>query len=81
VVWLDGQCLILNKKAREAGLRFDEQFDWHFYDGDLCFSARRMGLSVGTAPILATHGSMGESMLKDREAYLDAQRRFVKKYF
>lgn len=81
VVWLDGQCLILNKKAIEAGLRFDEQFTFDFYDGDLCFSARKMGLSVGTAPILATHQSMGQGMMGHKEAYLDAQRRFVEKYF
>ena len=81
VVWLDGQCLILNKKAIEAGLRFDEQFTFDFYDGDLCFSARKMGLSVGTAPILATHQSMGQGMMGHKEAYLDAQRRFVEKFF
>ena len=81
VVWLDGQCLILNKKAIESGLRFDEQFTFDFYDGDICFSARKMGLSVGTAPILATHQSMGQGMMGHKEAYLDAQRRFVEKYF
>lgn len=81
VVWLDGQCLIMNKKAIEAGLRFDEQFTFDFYDGSLCFDARKLGLSVGTAPILATHQSMGQGMMGHKEAYLDAQRRFVEKYF
>lgn len=81
VVWLDGQCLIFNKKALESGLTFSECFDWHFYDGDVCFSAIQKGLKVGTAPILVTHASCGQSMMKSRDSYLKAQKLFITKWF
>lgn len=79
-VWLDGQCLILNKKAIEAGLRFDCSFTFDHYDGDLCLTARKLGLEVGTAPILATHMSCGQGMMAHKEQYMDSQRRFIDKW-
>ena len=80
-VWLDGQCLIFTRKAIESGLTFSECFDWHFYDGDVCFSARQKGLKVGTAPILATHASCGQSMMKNKDAYMKSQKLFINKWF
>lgn len=79
-VWLDGQCLILNRKAVKRGLRFDEDFAFDFYDGSLCIRARNLGLEVGTAPILATHLSCGQGMMAHKERYLESQRKFLKKY-
>lgn len=78
-VWLDGQLLIMNRKAIEQGLRFDEDFDFDFYDGSLCMRARQMGLSVGTAPILATHESCGQGMMAHKDKYMLAQNRFIEK--
>lgn len=46
-VWLDGQCLIMNKKAIDNGLRFDTRFTFDHYDGDFAFTARQLGLNVG----------------------------------
>lgn len=80
-VWLDGQCLILNRKAIESCLTFDEDFDFDHYDGSLCMRARQMGLSVGTAPILATHESCGQGMMAHKDKYLKSQIRFIEKYF
>ncbi len=40
-------------------VRFDERFDFHFYDLDFCRTARASGLSLGTWPILVTHQSTG----------------------
>ena len=80
-VWLDGQMLILNKKAILSGLRFCEDYTFDFYDGALCFMARKMGLKVGTAPILATHESCGQGMMAHREEYLKAQRKFISTWF
>lgn len=79
-VWLDGQCLVLNRKSIERGLRFDEQFTFDHYDGDMCFTARKLGLEVGTAPILATHLSCGQGMMAHKEQYMDSQRRFLDKW-
>lgn len=57
---LDG--LFLAAKAgtlRERGIRFDPQFDFHFYDMDFCRTARQRGLRLGTWPICLTHQSVG----------------------
>lgn len=79
-VWLDGQMIIFNRKALESGLVWDEDFTFDFYDGALCFRARQKGLKVGTAPILATHESCGQGVLKHKDAYLESQRKFIQKY-
>lgn len=77
---LDGSILCVSKKAIEKGARFDEQFDWHFYDMDFCVNAvKTLGLVVGTAPFIATHESLGESVTS--RGFYDAQARFVKKWF
>lgn len=40
-------------------LRFDDRFEFHFYDMDFCRQAERAGLTLGTWPISITHGSTG----------------------
>lgn len=45
---------------RRAGVQFDPQFSFHFYDMDFCRSATRAGLSIGTWPISLTHQSSGK---------------------
>lgn len=80
-VWLDGQLLILNKKSILSGLRFCEDYTFDFYDGSLCFMARELGLTVGTAPILATHMSCGQGMMAHKDVYLESQRKFITKWF
>ena len=57
---LDGVFLAARKsKLREAGVRFDERFKFHFYDMDFCRTARNAGLRLGTWPIAVTHASVG----------------------
>lgn len=41
------------------GLRFDEQFSFHFYDMDFCRTAELLGLSMGIATVSILHGSVG----------------------
>ncbi len=41
----------------DSGVKFDERFDFHFYDMDFCRSAERAGLRLGTWPIAVTHAS------------------------
>lgn len=43
----------------DGGVRFDPQFEFHFYDMDFCRSAARAGLSLGVWPIAITHRSQG----------------------
>lgn len=80
-VWLDGQCLIFTRKAIESALTFDEDFAFDHYDGAVCFRAREKGLKVGTAPILATHASAGQGMMAHKDAYMESQKLFIKKWF
>ena len=42
-----------------AGVRFDERFDFHFYDLDFSRQANAAKLKVGTWPIAVTHASIG----------------------
>jgi GT2 family glycosyltransferase len=43
----------------EAGVRFDERFDFHFYDLDFSRSAKQAGLKLGTFAAGITHVSGG----------------------
>jgi GT2 family glycosyltransferase len=57
---LDGVLLAARKQAlRERGVRFDEQFPFHFYDMDFCRTATAKGMRLGTWPICVTHRSPG----------------------
>ena len=57
---LDGVLLAANAQAlRDKAVRFDPQFDFHFYDLDFCRAARRAGLRLGTWPVAVTHQSGG----------------------
>ncbi|MFK8081535.1 MAG: glycosyltransferase [Granulosicoccus sp.] len=57
---LDGVFLAVRKKTlASTKVRFDERFDFHFYDMDFCRSARKAGLKPGTWPINLTHQSDG----------------------
>ena len=75
---LDGSIIIFTRKAVEKGLRWDENFKFHWYDMDICAQAHKLGLRVGTAPILLTHGSVGASVAQPQ--FMEGQRRFVEKW-
>ena len=57
---LDGVMLAVKSETLQAKtLRFDEQFDFHFYDLDLCRQAERAGLAMGTCAVSLIHESKG----------------------
>lgn len=57
-VLLDGLFLAVRcGKLLDSGVRFDERFNFHFYDMDFCRSAEKAGLRIGTWPIAVTHSS------------------------
>lgn len=57
---LDGLLLAADsERLWEAGVRFDEQFEFHFYDMDFCRSAEINGLRMGTWPLSVVHESGG----------------------
>lgn len=57
---LDGVFLACSGVAiRRKNIRFDERFDFHFYDLDFCRAAEKKGLILGTWPIDLIHESSG----------------------
>lgn len=57
---LDGVLLAVRRSTLDkADIRFDERFDFHCYDMDLCRQLRQAGLRIGTWPICITHQSGG----------------------
>lgn len=75
---LDGVFLAARTTVlRARGLRFDPRFAFHFYDMDLCRSARALGLRLGTWPICLTHGSGGSFV---SPAWNDGYRAYLEKW-
>ncbi len=59
---LDGVFLAVKKSVLLVNqVKFDSQFDFHFYDMDFCRTARSKGLKLGTWPICLTHQSVGNA--------------------
>jgi GT2 family glycosyltransferase len=75
---LDGFFLAVDvDRALAANVRFDEQFDFHFYDLDFCRAATSAGLRLGTWPIAVTHASAGSFFT---EPWLNAMERYGRKW-
>ena len=75
---LDG--LLLAAKAstfKRSGLRFDERFQFHFYDLDVCRQASQLQLTMGTVPVSVMHESEGSF---NNQAWLDAYKTYVAKW-
>ena len=73
---LDGLLLAAHSRTFvENDLRFDERFDFHFYDMDLCRQAEQKNVSCGTWPVSLIHESAGdffsEAWKKAYAAYLE----------
>lgn len=57
---LDGLMLAMDSQMLEiTGLRFDEQFKFHFYDMDFCRQAEMFKIKMGTIPLSVIHESEG----------------------
>jgi hypothetical protein len=58
---LDGVLLAADsERLIQSGVRFDEQFDFHFYDMDFCRQAELAHLTMGTWPLSIVHESKGD---------------------
>ena len=77
---MDGLFLSVNvQRALEKDWKFDESFDFNFYDLSSCLSANTKGLKLGTWNISVVHFSAGggengygsESWTKDAEKFVD----------
>ena len=57
---IDGALIAISSETlKRSGLRFDERFNHHLYDVDLCRQAEELGLTIGVTPISALHESGG----------------------
>ena len=61
----------------ERNVRFDERFDFHFYDMDFCRQAEIKGLRMETRPISVIHESGGNF---DCEAWRGSYQAYSAKY-
>jgi hypothetical protein len=73
---LDGLLLVVRSKTLvDNGLRFDQTFDFHFYDLDICRQAEAKGVSMGTFALPVMHESGGnfgsEGWRRGYEKYLE----------
>jgi GT2 family glycosyltransferase len=63
VLVMDGLFMAVNVKSLlNAGVRFDERFDFHHYDITLCLRANKNKLKMGVTPIRVVHFGLGDSM-------------------
>lgn len=72
-LFLAAKCSTLKKNH----IRFDENFQWHFYDLDFCRSASAAGLKLATWPITLTHTSGGSF---GSQSWQSALRQYKQKY-
>jgi GT2 family glycosyltransferase len=57
---LDGLLLVCRSETlNQKNLKFDERFDFHFYDLDFCRQAELKGMRMGTWSISVVHSSGG----------------------
>lgn len=81
VACIDGLCIIMSRKAIDAGLRFDEHLGaWDFYDTDLSYSAiieHKLKVGVIVRKDLM-HYSVGKSILSKQ--FLETELKFRQKW-
>ena len=75
---LDGLLLAcFSNTLRTSGLKFDEQFDFHFYDLDFCRQAEIKKLRMGTCALSVVHESSGSV---GSELWRAAYERYLRKW-
>lgn len=78
-VVLDGVFLAINmEKFIDTSVRFDDQFDFHFYDLNFCISAYQKNLKLGTWNIYVVHHSIGD-FRQDPKWYANEEK-YIKKF-
>jgi len=75
---LDGLMLITDSITLvQNDIRFDEQFDFHFYDLDFCRQIEQKGLKMGTWSISVIHESGGNF---ESEGWSRSYQRYIEKW-
>lgn len=79
VKWLDGLMLCAHSDTLIANdIRFDERFDFHFYDMDFCRQAEAKQVVCGTWPISLVHESYGSAIGSD--GWASGYQRYLEKW-
>ena len=77
VMLIDGVFIACHsEKLLTNNILFDERFDFHYYDLDLCRQAEFSGLSIGTTEIALLHESGGH----DNENWRLSQKKYFEKW-
>ena len=75
---LDGLFLAaFSDTLKKSNLRFDERFNFHFYDIDFCRQAELLGVSMGTIPLSLVHESGGSF---GSQGWKDAYKKYIEKW-
>jgi GT2 family glycosyltransferase len=75
---LDGLFLAVSTHVlKNSGLRFDERFNFHFYDLDFCRSAQELQLQAGTIPLSLIHESKGSF---NNQSWLESYKTYIAKW-
>ena len=61
----------------EHNIKFDPDFDFHFYDLDFCRTVEKANLKMGTIPLAVIHSSGGNF---STPAWRDGSRKYLKKW-
>ena len=78
VKFIDGCFISVNiKKMKEVGLKFDDDFNFHHYDLQLCLDANKLGLKIGVWPIYLHHNSPG--LRNFDQKFLESDKKFKEK--
>lgn len=75
---IDGLFIAVNvERCLQHQHKFDDRFDFHFYDLDFSYAACRIGLRVGTCDIYVKHHSHGNY---DSDSWKAAERKYIDKW-
>lgn len=76
---IDGLFIAVNtEKILDSGVKFDENFNFHFYDLDFSLAANRAKLKIGTWPIWVIHSGLGDSF-RSKE-WKECETKFLSKW-
>jgi hypothetical protein len=76
---IDGLFIAVNiEKALERKFKFDEDFNFHFYDISSCLIANQCNMTIGTYPISVVHQGLGDSAMSDN--WKKERDKFIKKW-
>lgn len=76
---VDGCFIAVTSDALSKGLRWNENYCFHFYDMALCMDAYKLGVKTCTSGIVVEHRSIGEGIKS--EEFARSQELFLKEYF